>query len=128
MFMMDIDHFKRVNDTYGHDVGDQVLSALAGIAVGALREADILGRLGGEEFGVLLPETARQSAMDVAERLRRAVEGSVIHTNAGDLRITVSIGVAIMGGTTGAVDALLKDADVALYEAKQSGRNRVAAN
>jgi len=128
MFMMDIDHFKRVNDTYGHDVGDQVLSALAGIAVGALREADILGRLGGEEFGVLLPETARQSAMDVAERLRRAVEAAVIHTNAGDLRITVSIGVAVMGGTTGSVDLLLKDADVALYEAKQSGRNRVAAN
>ncbi|MEF2230870.1 MAG: PAS domain S-box protein [Pseudodesulfovibrio sp.] len=128
MFMMDIDHFKLVNDTHGHDVGDQVLSALAGIAVGALREADLLGRLGGEEFGVLLPETSRQAAMDVAERLRLAVEDAVIHTNAGDLRITVSIGVAIMGGATGTVDALLKDADVALYEAKQSGRNRVAAN
>ena len=128
MFMMDIDHFKRVNDTHGHDVGDQVLSSLAGIAVGALREADIVGRLGGEEFGVLLPETSRQAALDTAERLRKAVEKAEIRTNAGPLRITVSLGVAVMGGTTRTVDALLKDADVALYEAKQSGRNRVASN
>ncbi|MDD3311298.1 PAS domain S-box protein [Pseudodesulfovibrio sp.] len=125
MFMMDIDHFKRVNDTYGHDVGDQVLSSLAGIAVGALREADILGRLGGEEFGVLLPETSRQSALDVAERLRAAVENAILRTNAGELRITVSLGVAVMGGTTSSVDGLLKEADVALYQAKENGRNRV---
>jgi len=125
MFMMDIDHFKNVNDTYGHDVGDQVLSSLAGIAVGALREADILGRLGGEEFGVLLPETSRQAALDVAERLRAAVETAVLRTNAGELHITVSIGVAVMGGTTTSVDGLLKEADVALYQAKENGRNRV---
>jgi diguanylate cyclase (GGDEF)-like protein len=127
MLMMDIDHFKRVNDTHGHDVGDEVLRELATTSLKALREADILGRLGGEEFAVLLPETEAAAAMDVAERLRRAVENSPIETNGGALAITVSIGAACMDTTTGSVEELLKRADVALYEAKQTGRNKVVA-
>ncbi|WP_419785980.1 PAS domain S-box protein [Pseudodesulfovibrio sp.] len=124
MLMLDIDHFKNVNDTHGHDVGDQVLSSLAGIVVGALREADILGRLGGEEFGVLLPETSREAALDVAERVRKAVESTIMRTSAGEIRITISIGVAVMNEKTTSVETLLKDADVALYQAKENGRNR----
>jgi diguanylate cyclase (GGDEF)-like protein/PAS domain S-box-containing protein len=127
MLMMDIDHFKRVNDTHGHDVGDEVLRELASTSLKALREADILGRLGGEEFAVLLPETETSAAMDVAERLRRAVEESPMETNGGKLAITVSIGAACMEAATGSVEELLKRADVALYEAKQSGRNKVVA-
>ncbi len=125
MFMVDIDHFKNVNDTYGHDVGDEVLRSLSITATDALREADVLGRLGGEEFGILLPETSKEAAMDVAERLRLSVEQTSIPTSAGELNITVSIGVAIMDAESASVDALLKKADVALYKAKQTGRNRV---
>ena len=124
MFMMDIDHFKRVNDTYGHDVGDEVLRALSVTASNALRDADILGRLGGEEFGVLLPETKAEAALEVAERIRIAVEKTPIPTSAGDLNITISIGLAIMDREQDTVDTLLKKADVALYNAKENGRNR----
>lgn len=127
ILMMDIDHFKRVNDTHGHDVGDEVLRELARISRTALRELDILGRLGGEEFGVLLPETDAGPAMEVAERLRRAIEQSPIATGAGEMRITVSIGAATSKDEAETVETLLKRADVALYEAKQSGRNRVVA-
>lgn len=125
MFMLDIDHFKDVNDTYGHDVGDDVLRSLAETAVMALRGADILGRLGGEEFGVLLPETDESSAMEVAERLRRSIENTSISTREHTLKITVSIGVSTLKKDTSSVQDLLKHADVALYDAKQSGRNRV---
>ncbi|QJB56217.1 PAS domain S-box protein [Pseudodesulfovibrio sp. zrk46] len=125
MLMLDIDHFKNVNDTYGHDVGDQVLRSLSEIAIMALRKADILGRLGGEEFGVLLPETDLPAAQEVAERLRVSIERNVINTSAGPLNITVSIGVGIFNDATVNTQELLKRADIALYEAKQSGRNRV---
>lgn len=125
LFMLDIDHFKRVNDEHGHDVGDQVLRSLSEIAIMALRNADILGRLGGEEFGVLLPETDTDAAFEVAERLRLSIERSSINTSDGNLSITVSIGVAILQPGTQTIANLLKRADVALYDAKQSGRNRV---
>jgi diguanylate cyclase (GGDEF)-like protein/PAS domain S-box-containing protein len=124
MFMMDIDHFKRVNDTYGHDVGDEVLRALSITATRALRDADILGRLGGEEFGVLLPETGADAALEVAERLRLSVEKTPISTSAGGLNITISIGVSVMDPEKDTVETLLKKADVALYNAKENGRNR----
>ncbi|MCG2734252.1 sensor domain-containing diguanylate cyclase [Pseudodesulfovibrio aespoeensis] len=127
MLMMDIDHFKRVNDTHGHGVGDEVLRELARISRTALRELDILGRLGGEEFGVLLPETDAGPAMEVAQRLRRAIEKASMATDAGTLRITVSIGAATSNNDAETVETLLKRADVALYEAKQSGRNKVVA-
>lgn len=126
LYMLDIDHFKIVNDTHGHDVGDQVLRSLAETAVIALRGADILGRLGGEEFGVLLPETDEQAAIEVAERLRMSIEHTSIPINNGEeLKITVSLGVAVLGKNINSIAEMLKRADVALYEAKQSGRNRV---
>lgn len=125
MFMMDIDHFKLVNDEHGHDVGDQVLRSISETAIMALRGADIIGRIGGEEFAVLLPETENGSALEVAERLRLSIERSSIETTAGSLNITVSIGVSSMAPDITSVDKLLKRADVALYDAKQSGRNRV---
>ncbi len=125
MFMLDIDHFKDVNDSYGHDVGDDVLRSLSEIAVIALRGADILGRLGGEEFGVLLPETDAEAAMEVAERLRMSIENTAISTNDQALTITVSIGVSVLNSDTPSIEDLMKRADVALYDAKQSGRNRV---
>ncbi len=127
MFMIDIDHFKNVNDTHGHDAGDEVLRSLSEISIMALRNADIVGRLGGEEFGVLLPETGKEAAIEVAERLRTSVERAVIATNSAELTITVSIGVATMPPDTKDIQALLKRADVALYDAKQSGRNRVVS-
>lgn len=125
LFMIDIDFFKKVNDTYGHSVGDEVLRALSETAILALRNADIIGRLGGEEFAVLLPETGGESALEVAERLRQSVERTTINTAAGGLTITVSIGVSTRTPSTNVVETLLKEADVALYDAKQSGRNRV---
>lgn len=125
MFMMDIDHFKKVNDDYGHDAGDRVLRSLSEISVLALRGADILGRIGGEEFCVLLPETDAESALDVAERLRQSIARAKISVNSHTLSITVSIGIAIMTPDMHSIDPLLKGADMALYEAKQGGRNRV---
>lgn len=128
LFMIDIDLFKNVNDTYGHSVGDEVLRALSETAILALRNADIIGRLGGEEFAVLLPETGGESAQEVAERLRQSVERTIINTAVADLQITVSIGVATRNSSTNVVETLLKEADVALYDAKQSGRNRVVTS
>jgi len=124
MFMLDIDYFKKVNDAYGHDTGDKALRSLAETAIIALRNADILGRLGGEEFAVLLPETGQDAAMEVAERLRVSIERSIIVTNSHNLTITVSIGVACLDPETRTLEQLLKRADIALYEAKQLGRNR----
>ena len=124
MFMMDIDHFKKVNDTYGHDIGDMVLRSLSKTTLIALRNADILGRLGGEEFGVLLPETGKDTAVEIAERLRSSIEGTVISANSNNINITISLGVACLDPKTKNIEQLLKRADVALYKAKQSGRNR----
>ncbi|CCH49655.1 sensor domain-containing diguanylate cyclase [Pseudodesulfovibrio piezophilus] len=125
IFMLDIDHFKRINDDYGHDVGDKVLRFMADISETALRNADILGRLGGEEFGVLLPETDENAAMDVAERLRHAIEENSIQEGEEVLNVTVSIGVSTLSSGLNTIKSLLKQADKALYEAKESGRNRV---
>lgn len=125
MLMIDADHFKRVNDTYGHDVGDTVLAALANMMRQSARKQDFVARLGGEEFAVLLPETPQDKAMEMAERLRAKIEASHIETSAGTLRITVSIGVATYRKEDGGINRLLKRADDGLYEAKQSGRNRI---
>ena len=125
--MLDVDHFKSVNDRFGHHVGDQVLRALADRCRKALRSIDVLGRYGGEEFAVLLPGTGRQPAATVlAERLRQAIAEEPVQTDAGPVSITVSVGVAAMDDATADPDALFQRADAALYDAKQSGRNRVA--
>ena len=125
--MFDVDHFKRVNDTYGHDAGDEVLRALSALGVKLFREVDVLGRLGGEEFGVFLPQTSMEDAMMVAERMRAGVEAAVVASSEGDLKITISIGVATLEPNVEGIEALLKHCDLALYAAKNTGRNKVVA-
>ncbi|MET0101846.1 MAG: diguanylate cyclase [Sedimenticola sp.] len=122
--LLDIDHFKRINDEMGHLVGDEGLRGLADMIRCQLREYDISFRYGGEEFVVILPETDGPQAMIVAERLRQMVEGSEIETSSGEpLTFTVSIGIC-QQGTEGELKTLLDHADEALYAAKNSGRNR----
>ncbi len=124
--MMDMDHFKSVNDTYGHNVGDEVLKELAGVIINQIRSADLAARYGGEEFVVLMPETDAMRAYEAAERLRKAVERKEFQVTHPDspLHKTVSIGYASMLPND-TPESLLKRADVALYEVKNSGRNKV---
>ncbi|MDB5821846.1 MAG: hypothetical protein JWR21_550 [Herminiimonas sp.] len=124
--MLDIDHFKNVNDTYGHDIGDRVLQALVKVCVDNLRTVDHIGRVGGEEFVCILPETGEAEARLCAERLRGAIESLRVDSPQGPLRFTVSIGVALLGAGHADWSDLLKDADTALYRAKNGGRNQVA--
>ncbi|MCB2187056.1 MAG: sensor domain-containing diguanylate cyclase [Deltaproteobacteria bacterium] len=123
--MLDVDHFKRVNDTYGHEVGDQVLVELAGLVRRALRAHDLVGRLGGEEFGVLLPETGVQEGLAVAERLRESLAARTVETRGGRLSVTASLGLGAYRPETSDLEALLREADQALYAAKEAGRNCV---
>jgi diguanylate cyclase (GGDEF)-like protein len=129
VLMLDIDHFKRVNDEYGHAVGDMVLRHLGTLMCQALRKVDVPGRVGGEEFAILLPGTDLAAAAVFAERLRRRVAESSLTTDGGILiTITVSIGMAAMAGTDADSDAVLARADEALYRAKRGGRNRIEQN
>ena len=127
LMIMDMDHFKQVNDTYGHDVGDQVLQQLSEIIINTVRSADLAARFGGEEFVILMPETDVKQANDVAERIRKIVEKKDMKVSheIGFIKKTISIGVAYLDemGDTG--EALLKRADEALYKAKHEGRNKV---
>ncbi len=123
--MLDIDHFKRVNDTHGHAAGDIVLQSMVQSAQGRLRGTDTIGRLGGEEFAVLMPETELSAATEVANRLRQSIAAQEISLGKSSLSITVSIGVAALHPEDADIDALLHRADTALYQAKQGGRNRV---
>jgi two-component system cell cycle response regulator len=128
VLMIDVDHFKRINDTYGHVAGDEAIIAIAGRMQSALRPFDILGRWGGEEFLVILPDTDPAAALAVAERLRTAVSSEPLSPGAGDdntLEVTVSIGVA--SSVDALPDALVHEADQALYAAKAEGRDRVRA-
>lgn len=126
LWMLDVDHFKGVNDTYGHHAGDVALQSLMVTSREALRDWDILGRMGGEEFAVLLPETDTMQALDVAERLRRAVAATDIPVEDGAIvHLTVSTGIATANDGDITVDTLLERADKALYEAKRSGRDKV---
>lgn len=122
--MIDIDFFKKVNDTYGHASGDEVLRTVASIIKDKLRESDIPARYGGEEFAVLLPFTHIDEAQIVAERLRKAVEANVVHVDNIDINVTISMGLAeFTSEETG--ETLFERADKALYEAKTNGRNQV---
>jgi eukaryotic-like serine/threonine-protein kinase len=123
--MLDVDHFKRVNDTFGHATGDSVLRTVAQICRNSLRETDFLGRYGGEEFAIMLPDTDLSAAHATAERLRESIAGTPIHTDKGDLQVTVSIGVASITVDMNSVATLLDRADRGLYIAKDTGRNRV---
>ena len=126
VLMLDIDHFKTVNDTHGHKIGDLVLQKLAKICHQAVREFDIIGRLGGEEFAILLPETAGDKALEVAERIRQSIAVSRVPLGLSQpLAFTASIGVATLTEKKNEIDALLNEADKALYEAKRAGRNKV---
>ena len=123
VLMLDIDHFKRVNDTYGHAVGDVVLKTLAATIQHEIRDHDLAGRLGGEEFAVLLPGVDARQGLHVAERIRTAVEDSNVMIVDKTIKITISIGLSVIDSDK--PDLLLERADKALYEAKQTGRNRV---
>lgn len=126
LVMLDIDRFKAINDTHGHAVGDRVIVTIAGVCAGVLREAsDLLGRHGGEEFVILLPETGRDGALALAERLRGAVREARVPSAGGDIAVTVSIGVA-EHGRGGSLHDLIRRADAALYAAKHAGRDRIA--
>jgi diguanylate cyclase (GGDEF)-like protein/PAS domain S-box-containing protein len=126
--MFDLDHFKQVNDTFGHEAGDDVLIGIAGLAGKSLRTSDLLGRLGGEEFCILLPKTTMPGAIHVANRVRYRIQEMVFATCAGPVKITVSVGVSILDGESHQeLKDLIRDADAALFEAKRQGRNRVAA-
>ena len=128
LMILDIDHFKHVNDSYGHDAGDQVLKSFAGRVRRTIRASDMVCRLGGEEFAVVMPETSMEVGAKIAERVRSVVEGDLF-TYAADrppLRVTVSIGLASRGGS-GSAEPLMRWADNALYQSKEAGRNRVTA-
>jgi len=126
VIMLDIDEFKRVNDTWGHDVGDEVLKSTAQAIQRVLRRGDICARMGGEEFLVICPNTgSADGAMRVAQRVRLAIEANRISRDGYEGRVTVSLGVGLTGEGIDSIDALLKMADEAVYEAKNAGRNCV---
>ncbi|MBT7783720.1 MAG: diguanylate cyclase, partial [Anaerolineae bacterium] len=126
--MIDIDHFKKINDNHGHAAGDKVLEELAQHLRNSTREVDILGRYGGEEFTVLLPDTEKTAALELAERLRRRIDQEFTPTRLNNHpTLTISIGVASLGEDTPTLESLLDKADTALYEAKRAGRNTVRA-
>jgi diguanylate cyclase (GGDEF)-like protein len=126
--LLDIDHFKRINDTHGHQQGDAVLTALAAVIRGELRSYDIVARYGGEEFIALLPETSLVEGVAIAERLLLAVEKMVFPPPLEQFRVTISLGVAAYPAEgIATVDDLIREADTALYRAKNGGRNRVVA-
>lgn len=125
--MLDIDHFKRINDTFGHPVGDQAIKAMADICMEAIRNVDALGRMGGEEFAIMLPDTELEAATLVAERIRASVSRISISTPKGPVAFTTSIGVAQLTPLDASAGDLLSRADAALYEAKNGGRNKVVA-
>jgi diguanylate cyclase (GGDEF)-like protein len=122
--VLDVDHFKAVNDTYGHGVGDLVLAGIMDTCRRRLRKSDVIGRIGGEEFAVLLPHTDLGAAMEVIEKVRQAVAASSIATPCGPIRATCSFGIAARGDARHDIDELLRCADSAMYLAKKAGRNR----
>ena len=122
---IDLDHFKEINDSRGHPVGDLVLQQLAGIMKSTARDTDAVARFGGDEFVIVLPDTGWQGALTFAERLRRRVDDYTFGTPAMPMSLTISIGVALGRGTETSSEKLLQDADNALYKAKSGGRNRV---
>ncbi|MBT8099590.1 MAG: GGDEF domain-containing protein [Gammaproteobacteria bacterium] len=126
LILIDADHFKQVNDSYGHAVGDATLRFIADTCAGCVRETDVVGRFGGEEFIILLPHTNNDEALIVAERIRLAMHNSDIDTRGGAAKVTLSLGVTEARPGNATFDDILKAADDALYEAKRDGRDRVA--
>ncbi|MEA9976831.1 MULTISPECIES: diguanylate cyclase [unclassified Pseudomonas] len=127
LVMFDIDHFKRVNDTYGHQAGDKVIQCMSETVLEHIRDVDIAGRYGGEEFAVLLPGTTKAGGMVFAERLREAVEAQEVVHDGKSIRCTISLGVADLSKPAPEYKQLIEWADQALYVSKEGGRNRVSA-
>lgn len=126
--LLDLDHFKRVNDTYGHDAGDQALVLFAKVCLEFTRKIDYVGRLGGEEIAILLPRANKEPAFEILQRLRLGLQEHRLHApGGGDFGITVSVGLASLRSHTRDLRELMRNADAALYKAKREGRNRVEA-
>ena len=126
VIMFDIDHFKQVNDTFGHTVGDQILQGVTQVASAELRSADVIGRYGGEEFVIILPMTNAKKAYPLAERIRLGVAAMRVPTEKGDATVTLSIGIVEInhGVQTCSIEVMIRNADETMYAAKQAGRNR----
>ena len=127
LLMIDLDFFKKVNDTMGHKAGDIVLIKVSEILQSGLRCTDIIGRIGGEEFAAILPETELQQGLQIAERLRKAVEQLPLEVDGKKINVTISLGASQSNSTDKEMDNALIRADSALYDAKRSGRNRVCS-
>nr|WP_246337662.1 GGDEF domain-containing protein [Azospirillum oleiclasticum] len=125
LVLLDLDHFKRINDEHGHLTGDRALRLAADTVTAALRTADAVGRYGGEEFCLLLPGADARTAETIAERIRCSIAAVRIDTSGGPLHLTASFGVAALGPDVSTVHELLVQADAALYAAKEQGRDRV---
>ncbi|MES9858037.1 MAG: diguanylate cyclase [Sedimenticola sp.] len=125
VLMLDIDHFKSVNDTWGHEGGDIVLTKVGEIMKNAFRQSDIVGRVGGEEFAVMLPQTSVELGMQLADQLREQIASAHAQTPKGEIKVTASIGVADFNSTTATFEKVVAYADRAMYQAKHNGRNRV---
>ena len=125
LLILDLDFFKRINDTYGHSVGDDVLKEFANIASNNVRSVDVLARLGGEEFAILLIGADKNKAQIMAERLRERVEGSAIDHILGSIKYTISIGADCIFTDEVNGEAVINRADKALFEAKEKGRNKI---
>ncbi len=126
VLMIDIDHFKDFNDRFGHLVGDIIIKATSQSIRENIRQIDMLGRYGGEEFAVILPETDKKEALFVASRIREAVFNKQIKAYDEDLKVTISIGVSVFPDDGGSQELLIEKADQALYRAKDNGRNQVS--
>ncbi|MBW7470436.1 sensor domain-containing diguanylate cyclase [Marinobacter sp. F4218] len=125
LVMFDIDHFKKVNDSYGHLAGDEVIKHTADLTKNNLRQSDTSGRYGGEEFGIILPETDAEGAQVICERIREAMEKSVVETSVASIQYTISMGIAELSDKPENYMQWMQQADKALYAAKAGGRNRV---
>ena len=127
LIMLDVDHFKRINDSFGHPAGDEVLRRVTAACRGMLRDEDLMGRLGGEEFAITLVQPPLPKAAAVAERLRKAVSELVIEHAGRQMTVTISLGIAEINESINSLDHLISNADACLYTAKREGRNRVCA-
>jgi diguanylate cyclase (GGDEF)-like protein len=125
LVMLDLDHFKLLNDTFGHQGGDKVLIETAQAIIDLLRMGDLFGRYGGEEFAVILPNTDLAGGEEVAERIRKTIANNTIDYQGQNIKVTVSIGVAVLSPQDSRYEDLISQADIALYQAKNSGRNRI---
>jgi diguanylate cyclase (GGDEF)-like protein len=127
LVMVDLDHFKSVNDTWGHEAGNLVLQTVAHLLQDQTRKLDICCRYGGEEFAVILPSTELMLARQVAERCLNALRNTLIPLESTDLQVTASIGVAVADNSSQTSDRLIEDADECMYDAKKGGRNQVVS-